>query len=120
MYLHCENLRQGRYILFPTTFAPREFAKFLLRIYSERNIDPRELKQDAPGRGLCSCKKVNSVTRITVVGAEVNNKNEGLLLILILQDKSKSTSFQIRKNFNLSSPFLSLRYFLNYLDPVLI
>lgn len=80
MYLHCQNLRQGRYILFPTTFAPREFAKFLLRIYSERNIAPRALKQDTPSRELCSCKKVNSVARITVVGAKLNNKNEGLLV----------------------------------------
>ncbi|VDO28898.1 unnamed protein product [Onchocerca flexuosa] len=80
VYLHCQNLRQGRYILLPTTFAPREFASFLLRIYSKRNIAPRELKQDAPSRRLCLCKKINSVARITVNGAKLNVKNEGLLV----------------------------------------
>ncbi|CAG9532196.1 unnamed protein product [Cercopithifilaria johnstoni] len=82
--LHIQNLRQGRYILFPTTFAPREFAKFLLRIYSERNVAPRELKRDTPGRGLRSCKKVNSVARITVVGAKLNNKTEAVRTYVII------------------------------------
>ncbi|EJD74438.1 calpain-5 [Loa loa] len=79
-YLHCQNLRQGRYILLPTTFAPLEFAEFLLRIYSERNIAPRALKKNTPNhRGLFSCKKVNSITRITVIGVELNNINEGAI-----------------------------------------
>ncbi|KAL3989271.1 Calpain-5 [Acanthocheilonema viteae] len=84
VYLHCKNLRRGRYILFPTTFAPREFAKFLLRIYSERNIAPRELKKDTPGRGLCSCKKVNSVARITIVGAKLINRNEAVRTYVVI------------------------------------
>ncbi|VDK84709.1 unnamed protein product, partial [Litomosoides sigmodontis] len=67
VYLHCQNLQQGRYILLPTTFAPFEFAKFLLRIYSERNIVPRELKQDVPGRGLCFRRKQYTHTLLSVV-----------------------------------------------------
>uniref|UniRef100_A0AAF5PJC4 Calpain catalytic domain-containing protein n=3 Tax=Wuchereria bancrofti TaxID=6293 RepID=A0AAF5PJC4_WUCBA len=84
VYLHCQNLQQGRYILLPTTFAPREFAEFLLRIYSERNIAPRLLKKDTPSRGLCSCKKMNSIARITVVGAKLNNKNEATRTYVVI------------------------------------
>ncbi|KAM3729199.1 Calpain-5 [Dirofilaria immitis] len=90
VYLHCQNLRRGRYILLPTTFAPREFAKFLLRIYSKRNIAPRVLNRDVPSRGLCFCKKVNSVARLTVVGAKISSENEAIrTYIVISSDKER-------------------------------
>uniref|UniRef100_A0A8R1XSZ6 Calpain catalytic domain-containing protein n=1 Tax=Onchocerca volvulus TaxID=6282 RepID=A0A8R1XSZ6_ONCVO len=84
VYLHCQHLRQGRYILLPTTFAPREFASFLLRIYSKRNIAPRELMQDAPSRTLCPWKKINSLVRITVNGAKLNVKNEAIRTYIVI------------------------------------
>ncbi|EFP00613.1 hypothetical protein CRE_16588 [Caenorhabditis remanei] len=38
VYLHLQSLPRGRYLLVPTTFAPKEQALFMLRIYSDEHI----------------------------------------------------------------------------------
>lgn len=75
VYLHLTDLRRGRYILLPTTFAPREHAEYLLRIYSERNCSPRILKKHQPSWDICSCKKIVSLSRITIIGAKITVPN---------------------------------------------
>ncbi|VDM99133.1 unnamed protein product [Thelazia callipaeda] len=94
-YLHCTNLHRGRYILFPTTFAPREFAKFLLRIYSNQNIIPRLLKKHAPKRGLCSCKGIISVARITLVDAKLHSNNKALRTYIVISCNEEKVRTQV-------------------------
>ncbi|KAK6034558.1 hypothetical protein COOONC_27938 [Cooperia oncophora] len=43
IFLHLRDVPIGRYIVLPTTFAPREQSSFMLRIYSDHNVDPRVL-----------------------------------------------------------------------------
>ncbi|MCP9257760.1 Calpain-5 [Dirofilaria immitis] len=82
VYLHCQNLRRGRYILLPTTFAPANSQNFCSEfIRSEISL---------LDRGLCFCKKVNSVARLTVVGAKISSENEAIrTYIVISSDKER-------------------------------
>lgn len=52
VYLHLAELPPGRYLLIPSTFAPREEAEFMLRIYSSNpKLNPIELAEDIPING---------------------------------------------------------------------
>lgn len=48
VHLHLDKLTPGRYILIPSSFAPKEEGEFLLRIYSTQQINPRLLEEDTP------------------------------------------------------------------------
>ena len=48
------NLTVGRYVVVPSTFEPDQEREFLLRVYSERNVHPVEMKKENPTRGCCS------------------------------------------------------------------
>nr|CAD2166808.1 unnamed protein product [Meloidogyne enterolobii] len=48
VHLHLDKLTPGRYILIPSSFAPKEEGEFLLRIYSTRQMNPRLLEEDTP------------------------------------------------------------------------
>lgn len=54
VFHRCE-LNQGRYVLIPTTFVPRQAREFVLRCFSESNVCLRELKLDRPKPPLFSC-----------------------------------------------------------------
>lgn len=43
VFLHLRDLGIGRYIVLPTTFAPREQTTFMLRIYSDHGVRARKL-----------------------------------------------------------------------------
>ncbi|VDK45556.1 unnamed protein product, partial [Cylicostephanus goldi] len=45
VFLHLRVVPAGRYIAVPTTFAPKEQTTFMLRIYSDRKIETRELTE---------------------------------------------------------------------------
>uniref|UniRef100_A0A7E4VK90 Calpain catalytic domain-containing protein n=1 Tax=Panagrellus redivivus TaxID=6233 RepID=A0A7E4VK90_PANRE len=90
VYLHLRNVPPGRYILMPTTYAPREQADFLLRIYSQHECNPKLLLQDAPVAGLFSCKKATNVTRITILDATLHHPPpEGELLVCVVAEKER-------------------------------
>jgi calpain-5 len=87
IYLHLQNLRAGRYIVMPTTYAPREQTDFLLRIYSPDNIKPKLLKGDQPTKSRRSitkhfifvdfplffkCTRPRAITRVHVIDAHSN------------------------------------------------
>lgn len=62
-----EQLKQGRYVLIPTTFKPDETGDFLMRIFTSKDPDAKELVLDQPKNPWYSCfKKAVMVTTITV------------------------------------------------------
>lgn len=62
-----EQLKQGRYVVIPTTFKPDETGEFLMRIFASKDPDAKELIQDQPKNPWYSCfKKAVMVTTITV------------------------------------------------------
>ncbi|VDD87839.1 unnamed protein product [Enterobius vermicularis] len=84
VFLHLKNLIKGRYIALPTTFAPREYAEFLFRIYSERNCYPKQLEKHIPKCNLTLCRRVSYVTRVTLVAAKFEANREKLLIYVNL------------------------------------
>lgn len=62
-----EQLKQGRYVVIPTTFKPDETGDFLMRIFTSKDPDAKELVLDQPKNPWYSCfKKAVMVTTITV------------------------------------------------------
>ncbi|XP_063867203.1 calpain-5-like isoform X3 [Scylla paramamosain] len=62
-----EQLKQGRYVIIPTTFKPDETGDFLMRIFTSKDPDAKELVRDQPKNPWYSCfKKAVMVTTITV------------------------------------------------------
>ncbi|VDK54000.1 unnamed protein product [Anisakis simplex] len=82
VYLHLRDLKIGRYMVLPTTFAPRERAEYLFRIYSTQNCAIRIVNKHAPSRGICSCKKVASVSRITIISAKFHQADAKRVILL--------------------------------------
>uniref|UniRef100_A0A1I7WSD2 Calpain_III domain-containing protein n=1 Tax=Heterorhabditis bacteriophora TaxID=37862 RepID=A0A1I7WSD2_HETBA len=72
VFLHLREMAVGRYILLPTTFAPREQTAYMLRIYSNHDIKPVILTKHAPRKGFCGCKMAETVTRINIHGALID------------------------------------------------
>ncbi|CAI5448780.1 unnamed protein product [Caenorhabditis angaria] len=90
VYMHLDGLPKGRYMLTPTTFAPKEIARFMLRIYSDRNVQFEELIKHAPKVGFMNCKAAHSVTRITLHGVTMNSSEADRSIYAILSDSGKS------------------------------
>ncbi|XP_063586504.1 calpain-5-like isoform X2 [Penaeus indicus] len=65
-----EQLKQGRYVIIPTTFKPDETGEFIMRMFTSKDASARELTLDQPRIRWYSCvKKPVLVTTITVKGA---------------------------------------------------
>ncbi|KAK8746452.1 hypothetical protein OTU49_017024 [Cherax quadricarinatus] len=65
-----EQLKQGRYVVIPTTFKPDETGEFIFRMYTSRDPDAKELTKDEPKIPWYSCvKKPSIVTAVTVKSA---------------------------------------------------
>ncbi|XP_037777127.1 calpain-5-like isoform X1 [Penaeus monodon] len=65
-----EQLKQGRYVIIPTTFKPDETGEFIVRMFTSKDANSRELTLDQPRIRWYSCvKKPVLVTTITVKGA---------------------------------------------------
>ncbi|XP_054282444.1 calpain-5-like [Macrosteles quadrilineatus] len=67
-------LAAGRYIIIPTTFRAADTTNYMLRVFSQNDINLRELTNDLPKSLLCSCISGNAewVTVVTVHNAELN------------------------------------------------
>ncbi|KAK6030091.1 calpain large subunit, domain III [Ostertagia ostertagi] len=89
IFLHLRDVPVGRYIALPTTFAPREQSTFMLRIYSDHNVDPQVLLKHAPSLGLLGCRHATSVTRITVLGVSLDNAEEVRVHCVLESGKKK-------------------------------
>ncbi|XP_042219812.1 calpain-5-like isoform X2 [Homarus americanus] len=62
-----EQLKQGRYVIIPTTFKPDETGDFIFRMFTSKDPDAKELMKDQPKIPWYSCvKKPSIVTTITV------------------------------------------------------
>lgn len=65
-----EQLKQGRYVLIPTSFKPDETGEFLFRMFTSKDPGAKELIKDQPKVPWYSCiKKPLMVTTITIKGA---------------------------------------------------
>ncbi|ROT73374.1 calpain T [Penaeus vannamei] len=65
-----EQLKQGRYVIMPTTFKPDETGEYIMRMFTSKDANARELTLDQPRIRWYSCvKKPVLVTTITVKGA---------------------------------------------------
>uniref|UniRef100_A0A914I0D8 Calpain catalytic domain-containing protein n=1 Tax=Globodera rostochiensis TaxID=31243 RepID=A0A914I0D8_GLORO len=75
IHLHIDGLSPGRYIVMPTTYAPREEADFILRIYSPSQLSPVELRDDVPALSALSllrCRPQFIVARVRIVDVQLN------------------------------------------------
>ncbi|XP_066988982.1 calpain-5-like isoform X6 [Macrobrachium rosenbergii] len=66
-----EQLKKGRYVIIPTTFRPDETGEYILRMFTSKDPDAKELVKDQPKIPWYSCaKKPSIVTTITVKCAQ--------------------------------------------------
>lgn len=80
----------GRYILMPTTYAPREQAEYMLRIYSSHDCNPKLLLRDCPKPPLFMCTKLSAVTRLKIIeGTFHNPPKDCYLFCSITSDKER-------------------------------
>lgn len=95
VYLHLTNLEAGRYFIMPTTYAPREQAEFMLRVYSKEDIDCKLVKKDMPKSSsiltanntaflvlIIACHKVVAVSRIRIIEATFTTP-KGIIICLV-------------------------------------
>ncbi|KAH7728797.1 calpain-5 [Aphelenchoides avenae] len=94
VYFHLRGLKRGRYIVMPTTYAPREQADFMLRLYSPQRISPMLLARDSPKSSPLNCGQVNSVTRIRVVESHlgVADKDSAMFCTVVSDSEKARTS----------------------------
>ncbi|XP_053574234.1 calpain-5-like [Bombina bombina] len=75
------ELQKGRYVILPTTYSPGQTGSFLLRVYTDKASQLRELTQDVPKPSWLSCclgtpRLVTSVTVHAASGLSVLGKNQ--------------------------------------------
>ncbi|CAJ0558024.1 unnamed protein product, partial [Mesorhabditis spiculigera] len=94
VFLHIIDLRPGRYILLPTTYAPREQANYMLRAYSSEKLNIRALTKHAPTQGWC-WQSTGYVTRVHIMDAEIPTAS-GDFYCVINDQKEKVRTRTIR------------------------
>uniref|UniRef100_A0A914CZX1 Calpain catalytic domain-containing protein n=1 Tax=Acrobeloides nanus TaxID=290746 RepID=A0A914CZX1_9BILA len=100
VYLHLTNLDAGRYIIMPTTYAPREQAEFMLRIYSKEDIETKLLKKDMPKSiFLITCHKVLAVSRLKIIEATFTTPRDTDIYCYIKADHDKARTSTIRASY---------------------
>ncbi|TKR80373.1 hypothetical protein L596_014456 [Steinernema carpocapsae] len=90
VYLHLDNLEVGRYVLIPTTFAPKEQTQFMLRVFSPQHTYPKLLKRDAPTQGLLKCSQATNVTKIRIIDVKLAASRELYAYCVVRSEKEKS------------------------------
>jgi len=109
VYLHLKDVQPGRYILMPTTYAPREQAEYMLRIYSPKESDPQLLVYDAPQHRFFGCKKSMCVTRLKILEATFHNppKDFNLFCTIISEgERVRTTSQRPSQTVQWNEPFV--------------
>jgi calpain-5 len=71
-FLELKDLKKGRYVLIPSTYAAGEEGEFFLRLYSSSNVNFKELVKHMPSGGMCHCckAKIGCVTRVKILGGK--------------------------------------------------
>ncbi|GIZ00252.1 calpain-6 [Caerostris extrusa] len=69
VFCHCK-LKAGRYVIIPTTFAPTEEGEFLVRIFTSKANNGKELLHDVPTQSMWPCVSYPCLlTKVFVKGA---------------------------------------------------
>ncbi|XP_006008487.1 calpain-5-like isoform X1 [Latimeria chalumnae] len=109
------DLKQGKYVIIPTTFTPGQTGRFLIRLFTDRSARFRELKLDQPKPSFWSCcvgypKRVTAVTvhRVTGLIFRGANKDPDVFVTIKCEGhKVKSKLFKMSSDpeFNLKAIF---------------
>ncbi|XP_075429586.1 calpain-6 isoform X2 [Ascaphus truei] len=96
-------LKQGRYVVIPTTFQPAILSDFLLRIFTDEPSDFRELLADKPKMTcwnlLCGYpQRVTQVLVQSVEGVQRQSGPGGADLYVIIKCERESVSSAVHKN----------------------
>ncbi|GMT04963.1 hypothetical protein PENTCL1PPCAC_27137 [Pristionchus entomophagus] len=100
--LTVRDLAPGRYILMPTTFAPREQTTFLLRGYGDFHFKLTPLTKHAPRSGILSCNSSPpSVTRLQIRKAEYHRRpndslDNGLKFYCIIKSEKEKCQTSVQ------------------------
>uniref|UniRef100_A0A1I7SLZ9 Calpain catalytic domain-containing protein n=2 Tax=Bursaphelenchus xylophilus TaxID=6326 RepID=A0A1I7SLZ9_BURXY len=95
VYLHLKGMIPGRYIVIPTTYAPREQTEFMLRIYSNENLRPRLLDDDFPifeMFGIRACNQPKTVSRIKIYDLQIRLDSPKHVSIVITHEGQRHQS----------------------------
>jgi calpain-5 len=109
VYLHLRHMPVGRYIVMPTTYAPREEAHFMLRLYSTEDIDAKPLVRDGPKRNPFICSNLSSVTRIRIVDLYLSSCSKDSNIYCTIasnREKARTKSVAAQPNFHFDELFV--------------
>ncbi|KAM4696787.1 calpain-6 [Rhinophrynus dorsalis] len=98
-------LKQGRYVIIPTTFQPDVTSDFILRLFTDGPSGFRELLYDKPTvtcwSVLCGYpKRVTQVQVLNVEGVQRPGRTGGCDLYVLIKSEGKSIRSAVRKNTN--------------------
>ncbi|CAD5229547.1 unnamed protein product [Bursaphelenchus okinawaensis] len=95
VYLHLKGTTPGRYIVIPTTYAPREQTEFMLRIYSSENLRPHLLDDDFPIVELFrvrTCNQPKTVSRIKIYDLQIRMDSPKHVSIVVTHEGQRHQS----------------------------
>ncbi|CEF61728.1 Peptidase C2, calpain, catalytic domain and Peptidase C2, calpain, large subunit, domain III and Peptidase C2, calpain, domain III and Peptidase C2, calpain family-containing protein [Strongyloides ratti] len=111
-YLHLQNLKKGRYIIIPSTYAPKETGKYLLRIFTKGCSKIRCLNNHIyyPSK-LIKCYRPKCIIRINVKNFEIeekefNNNNYCLYYCVIKSNGQRVKSRKLTNSLNFEENFI--------------
>ncbi|XP_043933111.1 calpain-5-like [Protopterus annectens] len=97
------ELTEGRYVIVPTTFSPGETGKFLVRLFTDRKANLRELTLDQPKSSFWKClvgypKRVTSVTVHSGAGLRITGQNKEPDTYVIIRCEGTKIKSRVQKS----------------------
>ncbi|XP_040439706.1 calpain-5 [Falco naumanni] len=96
------DLKEGRYVIIPTTFDPGHVGEFLLRIFTDVPSDCRELTLDEPPHtcwsGMCGYPQVVSQIHVLAAAGLKNQDSQGADPYVIIKCEGQKVRSPVKKN----------------------